>query len=52
MDTTTRVQILDKIACISYSPNTIGEGMNATIPKSSYGMATGLGEEKLLIQTY
>ena len=31
MDTTTRVQILDEIDCISDSINTLGKGMNPII---------------------
>ncbi len=31
MDTATRVQILDKIDCISHSTNTLGKGMNPII---------------------
>ena len=31
MDTTTRVQILDKTVCISHSTNTLGKGMNPII---------------------
>ena len=28
----TRVQIQDEAICISHSPNTLGKGMNPTIP--------------------
>ena len=31
IDTTTRVQVLDKAICISFSANTIWKGMNPTI---------------------
>ena len=33
----TRVQILEKTVCISYSPNTHGKGMNPTIPSPGMG---------------
>ena len=63
MDTVTRVRILDKTICMSYSVNTIGKGMHPTILTPGMGnvvgstgrfnlvMATHLGEGKLWIQT-
>ena len=37
MDTTTRVQILDEIDCISHSTNTLGKGMNPIILPPAMG---------------
>ena len=37
MDTTTRVQILDEIDCISHSTNTLGNGMNPIILPPAMG---------------
>ncbi len=39
MDTTTRVQILDEIDCISHCTNTLGKGMNPIIlPPESFSL--------------
>ena len=58
MDTMTWVQILDKTACKSYIPKSLGKGMTPTILSpamgkivgqirfSHFGMATGLWEKK------
>ena len=64
MDTANRVQILDEAVYIPHSVNTFWKGMNPTIlPPAilspevgqtgifNLGMATGLGERKVWIQT-
>ena len=60
MDMATQVQILDKTVCISNNANTLAKDMNPIILLQAIvgqiglfnlGMATGLGERKLWIQT-
>ncbi len=49
VDTTTRVQILDKPDYISYSTNTLGKGMNPNILPPAMGKQLGrLGSSALV----
>ena len=59
MDMVTRVQIVDKVFCISHSSNVLKKGMKPTILRPAMdklkdrlylGVATGLEVGKLLIQ--
>ena len=48
MDTATRVQILNGTVCISYSANTFGKSINATILLSSHEQSVEKTLEKIL----